>query len=127
MTKPKKKKSVHQRAAKRSAKKIEAWSAGKLPKEIVTLVVLMRARPGQEPLLEAELKALVTPTRKEAGCIVYDLHRSIDPPGGFLLHEVWATRDAHTAHTKTPHFLRWEARKDSLLASRDLAFWKFTY
>jgi quinol monooxygenase YgiN len=41
-----------------------------------------------------------------------------------LFHEVWATREAHTAHTRTPHFLRWNARKDVLTASREASFWK---
>lgn len=120
-------KSKPKRAAKRKSKKMELWSVGKLPKETVTLVVFMQARTGQHLLLEAELKALVGPTRKEDGCITYDLHRAADSDEKFLLHEIWATRDAHTAHTKTPHFSRWEARKDSLLASRDLSFWKFNY
>jgi quinol monooxygenase YgiN len=95
----------------------------KLPKSGVTIVVLMRARAGHEPFLEAELRALVTPTRKEDGCLQYDLHRATDGTGAFLLHEVWASRDHHTAHTKTDHFLRWNARKDALLASRDATFW----
>jgi quinol monooxygenase YgiN len=97
---------------------------GKLPKGAVTLVVILRAREGQEYLLEAELRALVSPTRKEDGCITYDLHRSIEPPNGFMLHEVWASREAHTAHTNTQHFLRWNARKDPLLTSREVGFWK---
>jgi quinol monooxygenase YgiN len=42
----------------------------------------------------------------------------------FLLHEVWESREHHTEHTKTPHFLRWNARKDALLASRESAFWQ---
>jgi quinol monooxygenase YgiN len=96
---------------------------GKLPKEAVTLVVLLKAREGQDPFLEAELRALVGPTRKEEGCITYDLHRGADVNGSFLLHEVWATREAHRLHTQTPHFIRWNARKDALLASRDSAFW----
>ena len=96
----------------------------KLPKDAVTLVVHLRPREGQETLLEAELRALVGPTRKEEGCMIYDLHRSVDGPSAFLLHEVWASRDAHSRHTNTPHFLRWNARKDSLLASRDVTFWK---
>ena len=98
--------------------------ATKLPKDAVTLIVILRAREGQETLLEAELRALVGPTRKEDGCLTYDLHRSADAPGGFLLHEIWATREAHTQHTKTAHFLRWNARKDALLAARDSTFWK---
>jgi quinol monooxygenase YgiN len=96
---------------------------GKLPKEAVTLVVLLKSREGQEPLLEAELRALVGPTRKEDGCIIYDLHRGADTPSSFLLHEVWESREAHRLHTQTPHFIRWNARKDALLASRDSAFW----
>lgn len=96
----------------------------KLPKDAVTLIVQLRPREGQEMLLEAELRALVGPTRKEDGCITYDLHRSADGPSAFLLHEVWASREAHSRHTYTPHFLRWNARKDALLVSRDVTFWK---
>lgn len=75
-------------------------------------------------LLEAELRALVGPTRKEDGCLAYDLYRSAEGPAAFLLHEVWARREDHTRHTGTPHFLRWNAGKDPLLASHDKAFWK---
>jgi quinol monooxygenase YgiN len=112
------------RKPKRSARKAPRAARGKLPKDAVTIVVLLRAREGQDTLLEAELRALVGPSRKEEGCLTYDLHRSIDTPGALLLHEVWATREAHTEHVNTPHFLRWNARKDALLASRDANFWK---
>jgi quinol monooxygenase YgiN len=96
----------------------------KLPKDAVALVVAMHAKPGQELLLQAELTALVRPTRNEDGCLLYDLHRSTDVPGDFLFYEIWATREAHAAHKQTPHFLRWNARKDTLLASRESTFWK---
>jgi len=96
----------------------------KLPKNAVTLIVILRPREGQEILLEAELRALIGPTRKEEGCISYELHRALEPPGGFLLHEVWASRAAHTEHMHSPHFLRWNAGKDALLASRDGTFWQ---
>jgi quinol monooxygenase YgiN len=96
----------------------------KLPKDAVTLIVLLRAREGQETILEAELRAMVVPTRKEDGCLRYDLYRSADTPGALLLHEVWETREAHTEHTHSPHFLRWNARKDALLAGRDATFWR---
>lgn len=90
----------------------------------MTLIVVLRPREGQELLLEAELRALVGPTRREVDCLTYDLHRSVEPPAAFLLHEVWASREAHTQHTRTPHFLRWNARKDALLASRESVFWQ---
>jgi quinol monooxygenase YgiN len=112
------------RRPKRRGRGPRGAAGGKLPKDAVTLIVILRAREGQETLLEAELRALVSPSRREEGCLAYNLHRSLDTPGALLLHEVWASREAHTAHTNTPHFLRWNARKDSLLASRDGTFWK---
>ena len=96
----------------------------RLPKHAVTLTVIVRAREGQEMLLEAELRALVAPTRREEGCLQYDLHRSTELAGQFFLHEVWESREHHNAHTRTPHFLRWNARKDSLLAAREAIFWQ---
>lgn len=107
----------------RSSRRASAANHAKLPKHGVTLIVLLRARTGHEPFLEAELRALVPPTRKEDGCLQYDLHRAADGSGAYLLHEVWESREHHTAHTKTDHFLRWNARKDALLATRDVTFW----
>jgi quinol monooxygenase YgiN len=112
------------RKSKRGARKARGAAGGKLPKDAVTQIVILRAREGQETLLEAELRAMVGPSRKEEGCLRYDLHRSVDIPGALLLHEVWTSREAHTEHMNTPHFLRWNARKDALLASRDGTFWK---
>ena len=112
-------------AARRARrKKSKGAKVTKLPKGALTLVVFLRAKEGQGLLLEAELRALVSPTRKEEGCMQYDLHRGADQPGTFLFHEVWETREHHTAHTKTPHFLRWNARKDALLAARESAFYQ---
>src|ERR1700740_1438954 len=108
---------------RRASKPSKGKSAAKLPKNAVTLIVILRAKPSQEILLEAELRALIGPTRREEGCLTYDLHRALDIPGAFLLHEVWATREHHRLHTKTPHFLRWDARKDALLTGRDATFW----
>jgi quinol monooxygenase YgiN len=126
MAKRKGKKSAKRRPAKGKSQKRKppVRKIPKLPKEALTLVVILRSKEGQHLLLEAEIRALIAPTRKEEGCIQYDLHHSMENPSLFLLHEVWATRAHHTAHTKTPHFLRWDARKDSLLASRDATFWQ---
>jgi quinol monooxygenase YgiN len=120
MPKQKSKKS----AKRRPRRKSRSVKITKLPKGALTLVVMLRAKEGQHLLLEAELRALVGPTRREEGCLQYDLHRSAEQPGTYLFHEVWESREHHTAHTRTPHFLRWNARKDSLLASKESAFWQ---
>ncbi|HEY6128279.1 MAG TPA: putative quinol monooxygenase [Candidatus Acidoferrum sp.] len=121
MAKKRAKRSGAKRKVRRSRKPI---ANDKLPKNAVTLAVILRPRDGQDMMLEAELRALIAPTRKEEGCLRYDLHRSLEGPTAFLLHEIWETREHHTAHTKTDHFLRWNARKDALLASREVGFWK---
>ena len=120
------KKKTRQRSGKKRSRPPggKTRNNGKLPKDAVTLAVILRPRDGQGMMLEAELRALIGPTRKEEGCLRYDLHRSVEGPGAFLLHEIWETREHHTAHTKTDHFLRWNARKDALLASREVGFWK---
>lgn len=118
------------RRAKKTARrksrshKARAKANTKLPKDAATLIVNLRAREGQELLLEAELRALVGPSRREQGCLTYDLYRAAELPGSFLLHEVWASREHHRLHTQAPHFLRWNARKDALLAGREGTFWK---
>jgi quinol monooxygenase YgiN len=121
MAKRKAKKSATRKGrSKRKRSKVNP----KLPKDAVTLIVNLRAREGQELLLEAELRAIVGPTRREHGCLTYDLYRGAELPSSFLLHEVWTSREHHRLHTQTPHFLRWNARKDALLAGRDATFWK---
>lgn len=124
MATAKKKKTVKtaKKPARRKASK--PAKAIKLPKDAVALHVVMHAKPGQELMLQAELTALLKPTRNEDGCLLYELHRSADVPSDFLFYEIWASREAHAAHRQTPHFLRWNARKDTLLAAREVGFWK---
>lgn len=118
------KRRARQPTSKRSSRKASSAAKRRLPEEAVTLTVVLRAKEGMEGALEAELRALVALTRREESCLTFDLHRAADSPGAFLLHEVWASREHHSRHRQTPHFLRWNARKDALLASRDASFWK---
>jgi quinol monooxygenase YgiN len=115
-------------AARRSKKLRKGTRARPAPPRLnenaVTLTVQFRAREGQEGVLEQELRSLVGPTRKEDGCLAYELHRAANTPGQFLLIEVWASRDHHTRHLETPHMQRWASCKDAFLASREASFWK---
>ncbi len=115
------------RRSKRQRKPIRARHAPpRLTENAVTLTVQFHAREGQEGVLEQELRNLVGPTRKEDGCLAYELHRAANTPGLFMLIEIWASRDHHTRHLETPHMQRWAACKDAFLASREASFWKRT-
>jgi quinol monooxygenase YgiN len=82
----------------------------------LTVVATFVARPGKEAELRAALIGLVAPTRKEAGCINYDLHISTESPAKFLFHENWTDKAALEAHLLTPHIQALLPRVDGLCA-----------
>lgn len=69
----------------------------------VTVVATFHARPGKEAELRAALIGLVAITRKEAGCVNYDLHVSAEDPAKFLFHENWTSEALLEAHLAAPH------------------------
>ncbi len=72
----------------------------------LTVVARAKARPGKEKELEKELRAVVGPTHREAGCLRYALHRSAQDPGLLIMIERWTCREALDRHFATPHIKR---------------------
>jgi quinol monooxygenase YgiN len=71
--------------------------------EIITVVATFQAMLGKEAGLKQALISLVVPTRKEAGCINYDLHVSPEDPAKFLFHENWTSKTHLDAHLQNTH------------------------
>lgn len=69
----------------------------------LVVVAEINAQPGKEAELRALLNGFVEPTRKEAGCLKYDLHEQIDQPGRFFFLEEWSSPEALAAHLQSPH------------------------
>ena len=82
----------------------------------MTVVARARAKKGSEKDLESALRACVTETHKEKGCIRYTLHRGAEDPTLFVVVERWASREDHEAHMKTPHVAALFAAVPSLVA-----------
>ena len=76
----------------------------------IIMTVLFQALPGKETELREVLTGLLEPTRKEDGCLFYDLHVNTNDPSKFLFHESWMSQDHHAAHDKTPHIQAMRAR-----------------
>lgn len=93
-----------------------------MPQLIVDATIT--ALPGSEAELAAILQGLVAPTRLEAGCLRYDLHRDAADPSVLVFLETWASREAHQAHMTTPHFQEARARQEGLVASRSVRMLK---
>ncbi len=90
----------------------------------VTLVATFQARPGKEVELRKLLEGLVIPTRKEAGCINYDLHIAEDDPGRFLFYENWTGHAAIDSHGETPHIKALLGHVDELCSEFKLTYWE---
>ena len=90
----------------------------------VTVVARMQAKPGREERLQQDLLHLVAETRKEEGCLNYDLHQSSDDPTKFLFYENW-TSEAHLErHAQSAHIQAFRARAGEMLASpTEITLW----
>jgi len=80
----------------------------------VTVVATFQAQPGKEAELRAALLGLLAPTRKEAGCMNYDLHQSPEEPAKFLFYENWTSKAALDAHLQNAHVKTLLPRVDEL-------------
>jgi quinol monooxygenase YgiN len=80
----------------------------------VTVVARIKAKPGLESRVGAALEALVQPTRKEPGCINYDLHQSSDDKSLFLFYENWKSKGDLDKHLEMPYL------RDFLTKSTDI-------
>lgn len=90
----------------------------------ITVLARMTAKPGKEAALKQELLALVAPSRKDAGCINYDLHQLPDKPAEFMFYENWDSKPLLDAHLATPHLKKFLAKAGDLLAGApDIAIW----
>ena len=81
----------------------------------LTIVAQLQAKEGKADALEAALRALIPTTRAEAGCEVYELHRSLETPGFFHFHEVWTSKPQWEAHMAAPHLQAFQQKTDELV------------
>jgi quinol monooxygenase YgiN len=56
-----------------------------------------------QPIVEAALKALVDPSRKDQGCISYELFASASVPATFVTIEKWQSQEDLDAHMASAH------------------------
>jgi len=81
----------------------EGVAKSDMPKEGIILTAIVKAKPGREEAVKEVLLGMVEPTRKEPGCLCYNLHQSKSDKTQFLFYEQWASKEAIDAHGKTPH------------------------
>ena len=82
----------------------------------LTVIAKLKAKPGMEARVKAELTKLLAPTRKEKGCLNYDMHQSLSDKALFLFHENWESEEHLKAHLDSPHIRAWFNLSKELLA-----------
>ena len=82
----------------------------------LTVVAQFKAKPGKESQVRQELLSLVAPSRRDAGCLNYDLHQALDNPALFLFHENWTSKALLDQHLQKPDLQAVLARLGQLVA-----------
>ena len=74
-----------------------------MPGDSIRIVAKVVANPDSVDQVCSILSDLVEPTRKESGCISYELLQNRTDPTDFIFVEEWATDAAIDAHLTTKH------------------------
>lgn len=70
----------------------------------LTVVAKVVAQTEYVARVKSELLKLIAPTRKEDGCIEYNLHQDNDDPAVFIFYETWENMASLEQHMHTDHF-----------------------
>ena len=81
------------------------------------IVARFHAREGQAKEVEALLLGFIEPSRKEDGCLFYDLHREIEDDHAFVILDGWRDKSTFEAHAGSGHVARTLAILEPLLAA----------
>lgn len=68
-----------------------------------TLVVHFQVKKGEEKTLLEAARPCVTATRKEKGCIAYEMHQDQEDPTKFVFYERWKSTKDLEAHLAAEH------------------------
>jgi quinol monooxygenase YgiN len=71
------------------------------------VIATASVKPEKREAFKEGAGACIVETRKEEGCLLYDLHESITDPTRFVFVERWTSREALGAHARSPHLKEW--------------------
>jgi quinol monooxygenase YgiN len=73
------------------------------PAKPCALLVTIKAKSGKEKDLEAAFAPCIAATKKEAGCLAYELNRDADEPTTYVMFEKFRSVAALQSHLKAEH------------------------
>ncbi|MCD8138764.1 MAG: antibiotic biosynthesis monooxygenase [Planctomycetaceae bacterium] len=85
------------------------------------------ATPGKRDAFIKAAQESIAATRKEEGCICYELYASTEHPDKLMYYEQWTSREALDNHLKSAHMIKFGQDKiDNALQVGDVDVAVFT-
>jgi quinol monooxygenase YgiN len=78
----------------------------KMSKNTLHVVAIAETSADKAEELKSVCLGLIEPTRKENGCISYELYQDTVNPGKFTFIENWESKAHLDVHLKTPHMAK---------------------
>ena len=81
----------------------------------IQITVILTAKENTAAELKNQLIALVALSRKETGCLQYDLHQNTQKSNVYVLHEIWENEAIFEKHNNQEYVKAFFALAPSLL------------
>ena len=78
---------------------------------MVIVTAKVTAAPGKRDEFIRTAQESIAATRKETGCICYELYASTEHPDKLMYFEQWATREALDNHMNSAHMAKFAQEK----------------
>jgi quinol monooxygenase YgiN len=80
--------------------------AGKEIEMAIKVVAREKLKSGAKDAALEIFREMIELTRKEKGCVAYNLHEALDNPDVLAMIEIWESKEALDAHMNSEHFKR---------------------
>ena len=81
----------------------------------LTIIAKIEAKPEKLDEVKSAVLKLIEPTRKEQGCIQYDLHQENEKAEVFIFVENWENQALWEAHMQSEHLQSFIKETEGLL------------
>lgn len=100
-----------------------------MSEQAFTVMVAGIAKTGMEKYVKNYLTQLMEHSRHDKGCLIYNIHQSINDPREFMLYSVWKSEQDFEAHNNKPELqeLKQELASDMFEVQSPKTYWQILW
>jgi len=87
----------------------------------LTIIARIESKSKEIDLVKSEVSKLIEPTRKEKGCIQYDLHQDNERLEVFVFYESWESLELWQEHMESSHLKNFIKNTEGALAGLEIS------